>query len=60
MYGYALAHVAWFRGEEMPAWARHLHWSARPDFNRAVRFLFRTGESAFKPARWRAAKEMDA
>ncbi len=25
MYGYALAHLAWFQGETKPAWARHLH-----------------------------------
>jgi hypothetical protein len=51
MFGYALAHLAWFRGEEKPAWAGHLHWNARPDFKQAVRFLFRTGESAFRPPR---------
>jgi hypothetical protein len=53
MFGYALAHLAWFRGEEKPAWAKHLHWNARPDFRQAVRFLFRTRQSAFKPKRWR-------
>jgi hypothetical protein len=49
MFGYALAHLAWFRGEEKPAWASHLHSNARPDFKQAVRFLFKTGQSAFKP-----------
>src|SRR5690242_105108 len=49
MFGYALAHLAWFQGEEKPAWAKHLHWNARPDFKQAVRFLFQTGESTFKP-----------
>jgi hypothetical protein len=49
MFAYALAHLAWFRGEQKPAWARHLRWNARPDFKQAVRFLFQTGESAFKP-----------
>jgi hypothetical protein len=53
MFGYALAHLAWFRGEEKPAWKQYLHWNARPDFKEAVRFLFRTGESAFKPKRLR-------
>ncbi len=51
MFAYALAHLAWFRGERKPAWARHLHWNARPDFKQAVRFLFQTGESEFKPKR---------
>ncbi len=54
MFGYALAHLAWFRGEERPAWANHLHWNARPDFKQAVRFLFRTGDSAFRPERFRS------
>jgi hypothetical protein len=49
MFGYALAHLAWFRGEEKPAWTKYLHWNARPDSKQAVRFLFRRGESAFKP-----------
>ncbi len=53
MFGYALAHLAWFRGEQKPSWAKHLHWNARPDFRQGVRFLFKTGGSAFKPKRWR-------
>jgi hypothetical protein len=57
MFGYTLAHLAWFRGEERPAWAKHLHWNARPDFYQAVRFLFRTGESAFKPKRLQSRAE---
>jgi len=51
MFGYALGHLAWFRGEEKPAWAPYLHWNARADFKEAVRFLFKTGESTFKPTR---------
>ncbi len=49
MFAYALAHLAWFRGEEKPVWARELHWNARPDFKQAVRFLFKTGQSEYKP-----------
>jgi hypothetical protein len=49
MFGYALAHLAWFQGERWPAWAKHLHSNARPDFKQAVRFLFQTGESTFGP-----------
>jgi len=49
MYAYALAHLAWFRGEEAPAWASHLHWNARPELNQAIRYLFKTGQSKFRP-----------
>jgi hypothetical protein len=52
MFGYALGHLAWFRGEAKPAWARHLHWNSRANFKQAVRFLFQTGDSAFKPQRF--------
>ncbi|REK09852.1 MAG: hypothetical protein DWQ37_17225 [Planctomycetota bacterium] len=51
MFGYALAHLAWFRGERHPRWMRHLHSNARPDFKQAVRFLFETGDSTFRPKR---------
>jgi hypothetical protein len=51
MFGYALAHLAWFRGEPRPAWARFLHSNAKPDFNQAMRFLFQTGDSDFRPKR---------
>jgi hypothetical protein len=48
MFGYALAHLAWWRGEDKPAWARHLNGNARREFEQAMRFLLKTGESAFK------------
>jgi hypothetical protein len=51
MFGYALAHLAWFRGEERPIWAKHLHWNARPSFRQALRFLHKVGDSAFRPKR---------
>jgi hypothetical protein len=51
MFGHALAHLAWFRGEEKPAWARYLHLNARPDFKQALRYLWKTGDSTFKPER---------
>lgn len=54
MFGYALAHLAWFRGEQKPAWAKHLHWNARPDFKQGVRFLWQTADSAFRPKRFRS------
>jgi hypothetical protein len=49
MFGYALAHLAWFRGESKPAWAKYLHLNARPDFKEALRFLWKTGDSEFRP-----------
>ncbi|MFO0870952.1 MAG: hypothetical protein U0935_18645 [Pirellulales bacterium] len=57
MFGYALSHLAWFRDEKRPRWARYLHWNARPDFKQALRFLFQTGESAFAPQRMRIPAE---
>ena len=51
MFGYALAHIAWFRGEEKPSWSSHLHWNARPDLKQGIRYLFRTGDSEFRPRR---------
>lgn len=53
MYGWALAHLAWFRGEEKPAWAKHLKFHARADFNQGVRYLFKTCDTAYKPIRLR-------
>jgi hypothetical protein len=51
MFAYALAHLAWFRGEEKSAWAQHLTWSMRGEFKQALRFLRELGESEFKPKR---------
>lgn len=50
IFGYALAHLAWFQGEEKPAWRKYLYRNARPDFQQAARFLFKTGDSTFRPA----------
>ncbi len=49
MFGYALAHLAWFRGEQKPAWGRHLHWNARGEFRQGLRYLWQTGDSVFTP-----------
>jgi hypothetical protein len=51
MFGYALAHLAWFRGEEKPSWVKFLEWNARPDFRQGLRYLLKTGNSGFKPKR---------
>jgi hypothetical protein len=58
MFGYALAHVAWFWDEEKPEWAGHLRWTVRGDFKQALRFLQQTGDSAFKPRRLRQKADM--
>jgi hypothetical protein len=54
MFGYALAHLAWFRGEKKPDWARHLHSNARGDFWQALRFLSEVGKSDYKPTKLRS------
>jgi hypothetical protein len=51
MFGYALAHLAWFRGEAKPAWAGHLRWNTRLEFKQGLRYLTQTSDSAFRPAR---------
>jgi hypothetical protein len=53
MLGYALAHIAWFRDEERPAWAKHLRWAPRAVFKQGLRFLQQTNDSSFKPVRLR-------
>jgi hypothetical protein len=49
MFAYALAHLAWFRDERRPSWAKHLNWHARPEFKQALRFLLTAGDSTFCP-----------
>jgi hypothetical protein len=53
MLGYALAHIAWHRDEDWPAWARHLGWVMRAVFKQGLRYLEKTGDSTFKPVRLR-------
>lgn len=50
MFGWALAHLAWFRGEEKPEWARHLNGSARANLKQGLRYLLATGDSWYRPA----------
>lgn len=57
MFGYGLAHLAWHRGESRPAWARHLNWAARANFNQGLRYLQKTADSAFKPWHHRLGNE---
>ncbi len=50
MFGYALAHAAWFRNERKPKWARHLRMDARASFKQGLQYLWATSDSEFKPA----------
>jgi hypothetical protein len=49
MFGWALAHLAWFRGESKPEWAKHLTHSARINLKQGLRYLRETGDSWYKP-----------
>jgi hypothetical protein len=53
MVGYALAHLAWFRDESRPDWARHLRWVPRSVFKQGLQFLEKTADSTFVPIRLR-------
>ena len=49
MLGYGLALFAYVRGEEKPAWARHLRLDAADPLRKGLRFLSKTGDSLFRP-----------
>jgi len=51
MFGHAVAHAAWFRGEKKPKWASHLRLDARPSFKQGLRYLWATGDSKFRPVK---------
>jgi len=51
MLGYALAHIAWCRDEDKPAWASHLRWTPHGIFKQGLRWLQQTGDSSFPPIR---------
>jgi hypothetical protein len=48
MFGYALAHVTWWDGDRKPLWTKYLGTASRTDFQTARRYLFKTGDSAFR------------
>jgi hypothetical protein len=54
MYAYALAHLAWHRGEQRPAWAKHLHFHVRANLKQGIRYLWKTADSKFVPWHIRA------
>jgi hypothetical protein len=49
MIGHALAHLAWIRGEQSPEWKRHLAPDARECFKQGLSFLWKTGDTRFRP-----------
>lgn len=51
LYGWALAHLAWIRGEAKPEWARHLTWDAKDNFRQGLRYLTKTGDTSYRPNR---------
>lgn len=53
MFGWALAHLAWFRGEENPAWAKYLQSAARSNLKQGLRYLHATADSEYRPVRLR-------
>ncbi len=57
MIGYALAHIAWFRDEDNPAWAKNLRWAPRAVYKQGLRYLLQTDGSTFKPVRLRHGGE---
>jgi hypothetical protein len=60
MFGYALAHVAWFREEQKPTWAKHLYSGARANLKEGLRFLWKTSDSTFLPPHARHQTKGDA
>jgi hypothetical protein len=54
MFGYALAVLAWARGEAAPAWQVYLRFGVRGEFRQGLRFLARTGDCRVRPlTKWR-------
>jgi hypothetical protein len=49
MFGYVLAHLAWFQGERKPDWAKYLGSNVINDFKDATGYLFKTEGSTFRP-----------
>ena len=49
MFGYALAHAAWFQNERKPEWTTYLSRDARSSFKQGLRHLWETGDSTFRP-----------
>jgi hypothetical protein len=48
MDGWALAHLALFRGETKPPWARYLSLSALANLKQGIRYLITTADTAYR------------
>ncbi|MGL4420159.1 MAG: hypothetical protein ACRCZF_05815, partial [Gemmataceae bacterium] len=57
MFGWAMAHLAWFRAEEKPEWARYLNSSARANLKQGLRYLLATADSWYRPPRLRRGRK---
>jgi hypothetical protein len=57
MLGYAMAHIAWFRDEPKPEWAKALRWAQRAVFKEGLYFLQETADSIFQPVRLRSGND---
>jgi hypothetical protein len=55
--GYAMAHIAWFRNEERPAWSKALRWTPRSVFKQGMHYLYKTADSTFRPVRLRSPSD---
>ena len=53
MLGYAMAHIAWHRDEDQPAWTQSLRRAPRAEFKASLRYLQSTADSSFMPVRLR-------
>jgi len=53
MFGWALAHLAWFRGEAKPVWSKYLEWGAQANFKQGLRYLFHREDSKYLPVKLR-------
>lgn len=49
MFGWALAHLAIFCGEDRPAWARYLNSGTRANLKQGIRYLRASGDTWYKP-----------
>jgi len=49
MFGYALALLAWVRGQHSPAWAKYVHSGVRSELRQGLRFLLKTGDTKLRP-----------
>ncbi|MBV9494209.1 MAG: hypothetical protein JOZ54_08180 [Acidobacteria bacterium] len=49
MFGWMLAHLAWFENDPKPGWEKYLGNTSKTDFREGVRYLFATGDTTFRP-----------